>query len=42
MSGFRLSEESEAELDCIWLYVARESGATEIANRIVDSITDRF
>lgn len=42
MSGFRLSEEAEAELDGIWLYVARESGAIEIASRIVDSITDRF
>jgi plasmid stabilization system protein ParE len=42
VSGFRLSEESEAELDDIWLYVARESGATEIATRIVDSITERF
>ena len=39
--GFRLSPEAEAELDDIWLYVARESGSIEIANRLIDSITDR-
>src|SRR5690349_23979294 len=40
--GFRLSPEAESELDDIWLYVARESGSIEIANRLIDSITDRF
>lgn len=40
--GFRVSPEAGAELDNIWLYVARESGSVEIANRLIDSITDRF
>jgi len=38
----RLVPEAEAELDDIWLYIARKSGSVEIADRIVDSITDRF
>ena len=42
MSGFRLAEEAEAELEDIWLYIARESRSVEIANRIVGSITNRF
>jgi toxin ParE1/3/4 len=42
MAEFRLSPEAEAELDEIWLYIARASGDIEIANRVVDSITDRF
>ena len=40
MSEFRLSPEAEAELDAIWLYVARESGSIETANRIIDNLTD--
>ena len=40
--GFRLSPEAEAELDDIWLYIARESGSIEIANRLIDTITERF
>ena len=40
--GFRLLPEAAAELDDIWLYVARESGSIEIANRLIDTITDRF
>lgn len=32
--GFRLSPEAEVELDDIWLYVARESGSMETANRL--------
>src|SRR5258705_11854483 len=42
MCGFRLLPQAEAELDDMWLYVARESGSIEIANRLIDSITDRF
>ena len=38
----RLAPEAEAELDDIWYYVAKESGSIEIANRLIDSITDRF
>ena len=40
--GFRLLPEAEAELDDIWLYVARESGSIDIANRLIDAITERF
>jgi toxin ParE1/3/4 len=40
--GFRLLPEAEAELDDIWLYIARESGSIEIANRLIDAITERF
>jgi plasmid stabilization system protein ParE len=42
MPEFRLSIETEAELDGIWLRMARESGSIEIATRIVDDIADRF
>lgn len=38
----RLAPEAEAELDEIWLYVATESQNAEIADRVVDSITQRF
>jgi toxin ParE1/3/4 len=38
----RLAPEVEAELDQIWYYIARESGSIEIADRLIDSITDRF
>jgi toxin ParE1/3/4 len=33
---------AETDLDDIWLYVAKESGSLETANRLVDSITNRF
>jgi toxin ParE1/3/4 len=38
----RLATRAEADLDDIWYYVAKESGSIEIANRLIDSITDRF
>lgn len=38
----RLSPRAVADLDAIWEYVARESGSSETANRLIDSITDRF
>ena len=38
----RLAHEVEAELDNIWYYVATESGNVEIADRLIDSIVDRF
>jgi toxin ParE1/3/4 len=38
----RLSPEAEADLDDIWYYIAKESGSMEIADRLIDSITDRF
>ena len=42
MPAFRLLPEAAAELDDIWLYVARESASIEIANRLLDTITERF
>jgi len=41
MSEFRLAPEAEAELDNIWLDIARESGSIDIAARVVDNIIDR-
>lgn len=38
----RIESAAEADLDQIWLYVARESGSMDIATRFVESITDRF
>jgi plasmid stabilization system protein ParE len=42
MSEFRLSPEAEAELDGIWMHIAREGGSIDIATRVVESITERF
>lgn len=38
----RLAPQAAADLDDIWYYVATESGSIEAANRLIDSITDRF
>jgi toxin ParE1/3/4 len=38
----RLSPEVEAELDEIWHYLATQSGSIEIADRWIDTITERF
>lgn len=38
----RVSSRAEADLDDIWLYVAKETGSLEAADRLVDSITERF
>jgi toxin ParE1/3/4 len=42
MSEFRLSPEAEAELDSIWIHIARESGSTDVASRVVERITECF
>jgi plasmid stabilization system protein ParE len=42
MSEFRLWPEAEAELDGIWIYIARESGSVDTATRVVENITERF
>jgi len=42
MSVYRLSAETEAQLDDIWLHIARESGSVDTAIRILQNITDRF
>jgi toxin ParE1/3/4 len=38
----RLAPEAEAELDDIWYYIAKESHSIDVADRVIDSITDRF
>jgi toxin ParE1/3/4 len=38
----RVAPQAEAELDTVWYYVAKESGSIEIADRLIDSITERF
>jgi plasmid stabilization system protein ParE len=38
----RLAPAAEADLDAIWYYIATESGSVEIADRLIDSITERF
>ncbi len=38
----RVAPQAERDLDDIWYYVAKESGSIEIANRLIDSIADRF
>jgi len=38
----RVAPRAEADLDDIWYYVAKESSSIEIANRLIDTITDRF
>lgn len=38
----RIAPRAESDLDDIWLYVAKASGSIEIANRLIDTITDRF
>jgi toxin ParE1/3/4 len=40
--GHHLAPRAEADLDNIWLYVARDSGSLETANRLIDSVTDQF
>lgn len=37
-----VAPQAEADLDGIWLYVAKESGSMDVATRTVDSITNRF
>lgn len=38
----RLAPGAEAELDEIWFWTAKESGSTDIADRLIDSIAERF
>ena len=38
----RVAEDVDAELDGIWLYIAKQSGSVEIADKVVNSITDCF
>ena len=38
----RVASQAAADLDDIWYYVAKESGSVEVADRLIDSINDRF
>jgi toxin ParE1/3/4 len=38
----RLAVEAEADLDDIWYFVATESGNPDVADRFVDSLSQRF
>jgi plasmid stabilization system protein ParE len=38
----RLAPGAEVELDEIWLWTAKESGSVDIADRLIDCITERF
>jgi plasmid stabilization system protein ParE len=40
--GHIRSPQADSDLDSIWYYVASESGSVETADRLIDSITDRF
>ncbi len=40
--GHRLAPRAKADLEELAFYVFVESGSVEIANRLVDSITERF
>ena len=38
----RLAPGAEVELDEIWFWTAKESGSIEIADRLIDFLTERF
>ena len=38
----RVSDVAERDLDNIWYYIAKKSGSIETADRVVDSVTERF
>jgi toxin ParE1/3/4 len=38
----RRSPQADSDLDDIWYYVATNSGSLDIADRLIDSITNRF
>lgn len=40
--GHRRAPQADSDLDDIWHYVAVKSGSMEVADRLVDAITDRF
>jgi len=40
--GHLRSPQADSDLDDIWYYVATKSGSIEIADRLIDSIADRF
>jgi plasmid stabilization system protein ParE len=38
----RIAPRAARDLDNIWLYVARDSGSVEVANKLIGAITDQF
>jgi len=42
VTAHRIAPLAESDLDSLWFYVAKESGNLEIADRLIDSITERF
>ena len=40
--GHQRTPQADSDLDDIWYYIATRSGSIEVADRLVDSITDRF
>jgi toxin ParE1/3/4 len=40
--GHRRTPQADSDLDGIWYYVASQSGSVDIADRLIDAITDRF
>lgn len=42
MRRIRVADPAERDLDDIWYYIAKKSGSINIADRIVDSITETF
>jgi toxin ParE1/3/4 len=38
----RRAVEADFDLDNVWYYVANNSGSTDVADRLINSITDRF
>ena len=38
----RVAPQAAADLDDIWFYVAKESGSVELADQLIDSLTERF
>jgi toxin ParE1/3/4 len=40
--GHSRTSQADSDLDDIWNYVASKSGSLDIADRFIDSLTDRF
>lgn len=40
--AIRFGPQVEAEIDTIWIHVAKESGSLDTADRLVESITDHL
>jgi len=40
--GHRVSHQASSELDDIWSFVAAQSSSAEVADRLIETIVDRF